>query len=70
MMDKPDSNSSPQAHLAAPGAGLPRLQALVLRHVLFPAFCRTTSWDKALGLFMHEGERVAAATQSLAPEAL
>jgi hypothetical protein len=69
-MDKPDSNSSPQANLAAPGAGLPRLQAFVLRHLFFPAFCRTTSWDKALGLFLSEGERVAAATQSLAPEAL
>jgi hypothetical protein len=70
MMDKPDSNSSPQANLAAPGAGLPRLQAFALRHVIFPAFCRTTSWDKALGLFLHEGETVAAAAQSLSPNAL
>ncbi len=70
MTDKPDSNASPQANLAAPGAGLPRLQAFALRHVLFPAFCRMTSWDKALGLFLQEGERVAAAAQSLAPEAL
>ncbi len=69
-MEKPDSNSSPQANLAAPGAGLPRLQAFVLRHVLFPTFCRTTSWDKALGLFRREGERVAAAAESLTPEAL
>jgi hypothetical protein len=35
--------------------------------MLFPAFCRKTSWDKALGLFLQEGERVAAAAQSLAP---
>jgi hypothetical protein len=70
MTDQADSNSSPQANLAAPGAGLPRLQAFVLRHVLFPAFCRTTSWDKALGLFLQEGERVVVAAQSLAPEAL
>jgi len=69
-MDKPDSNFPPQAELAAPGAGLPRVQAFVLRHVLFPAFYRMTSWDKALGLFLHEGERVAAAAQSLSPEAL
>lgn len=69
-MDKPDSNSSPQANLAAPGAGLPGVQGFVLRHVFFPAFCQRTSWDKALGLFLHEGERVAAAAQSLAPEAL
>lgn len=61
---------SPQENLAAPGAGLPPLQAFALRHVLFPAFCRTTSWDKALGLFLREGERVATAAQSLAPEAL
>lgn len=69
-MDEPDLNSSPNANLEAPGAGLPRLQAFVLRHVFFPAFCRTTSWDKALQLFLHEGERVVAAAQSLAPEAL
>lgn len=70
MPNQADSNSSPQPNLAAPGAGLPPLQAFVLRHVLFPAFCRTTSWDEALGLFLREGERVAAAAQSLAPEAL
>jgi hypothetical protein len=70
MTEKPVSSSSPQANLAAPGAGLPGLEAFVLRHVLFPAYCRTTSWDKALGLFRQEGERVAAAVQSLAPEAL
>lgn len=64
-MSKADANSSPQANLAAPGAGLPPLQAFLLRHVLFPAFCRTTSWDKALGLFMREGKRLAAAAQSL-----
>jgi hypothetical protein len=70
MTERPVSNSSQQANLAAPGAGLPGLQAVVLRHVLFPAFCRTTSWDKAVGLFRREGERVAAAAQSLAPQAL
>lgn len=70
MPPQADSNTSPQANLAAPGAGLPGVQAFVLRHVLFPAFCRTTSWDKALGLFLREGERLAAAAQSLAPEAL
>ncbi len=69
-MDKPDSNSSPQANLAPPGAGLPRVQAFVLRHVIFPTFCRSTSWDKALWLFLNEGERVVVAAQSLAPEAL
>lgn len=70
MPTQADSNTSPQTNLAAPGAGLPGVQAFVLRHVLFPAFCRTTSWDKALGLFLREGERLAAAAQSLAPEAL
>lgn len=58
---------SPQPNLAAPGAGLPVVQAFVLRHVLFPAFCRTTSWDRAVGLFLREGEHVAAAARSLAP---
>lgn len=70
MSPKPDSNPSAQAPLAAPGAGLPFFQALALRHVLFPAFCRMTSWDAALGLFLREGEAVAAAAQSLSAQAL
>ena len=70
MTGKADSNSSPQENLAAPGAGLPRLQAFALRRVIFPAYCLTTSWDKALELFLHEGEKVAVAAQSLSPEAL
>ncbi|MEW6163578.1 MAG: DinB family protein [Pseudomonadota bacterium] len=70
MKNNTDSPSSPQPNLAAPGAGLPPVQAFMLRHVLFPAFCRTTSWDEALGLFLREGERVAAAARSLAPGAL
>jgi len=71
MTENPsDSTASPQAKLAAPGAGLPFLQALALRHVLFPAFCRKTSWDEALALFLREGETVAAAAQSLSDQAL
>lgn len=69
-MVTPETNPSPRAALAAPGAGLPRLQAWALRHVLFPAFCRKTSWDQALALFAHEGAQVLAAAQALPPDAL
>ena len=70
MTEQSPASSSPQANLQAPGAGLPGVQAFFLRHVLFPAFCRTTSWDKAVALFLREGECVLAAAQSLAPDAL
>ena len=70
MSSSGTARPAPPPNLAAPGAGLPPVQAFMLRHVLFPAFCRTTSWDEALGLFLREGERVAAAARSLAPEAL
>ena len=38
-----------QKSLAPPGAGLPVVQAFVLRHIVFPAYCLTTCWDKAVG---------------------
>lgn len=34
--------------LAPPGNGLPPVEAWVNRHVLFPLFCRATSWQKAV----------------------
>lgn len=69
-MVTPETNPFRRAARAAPGAGLPRLQAWALRPVRFPAFCRQTSWDQALTLFAHEGAQVLAVAQALTSEAL
>lgn len=47
-----------QSSLAPPGAGLPPLQAAMLRHLMFPVYRRLTSWDKALAVFETEGRRI------------
>ena len=57
-----------QKSLAPPGAGLPVVQAFPLRYLLFPAYCRMTSWRKALAVFQLEGERVIALVEPLSPE--
>ena len=69
-MSKADSKPSVQPKLAAPGAGLPLLQATFLRYLFFPAFCMTVSWDKALKMFSHEGEKLTTAAKTLSPEQL
>jgi hypothetical protein len=59
-----------QKSLAPPGAGLPVIQAFVLRYVLFPAYCRITSWQKALAAFQGEGDRIIALAEPLSPQQL
>jgi hypothetical protein len=54
-----------QKSLAPPGAGLPIVQAFVLRHLVFPAYCLTTSWDKALAAFQDGGQKVIALAEPL-----
>jgi len=56
--------------LAPPGAGLPVVQAFVLRHIAFPAYCLTTSWDKAVAAFQAEGQKVIALVESPSAEQL
>ena len=45
--------------------GLPRFQAFVLRHVLFPTYCRFTSWEKAATVFEAEGKKLIALARPL-----
>ena len=59
-----------QNSLAPPGAGLPAVQAFLLRYLLFPAFCRTNSWQKALAKFQAEGDRIVALAESLSSKQL
>jgi hypothetical protein len=46
-------------------AGLPKFQALLLRYVLFPTYCRFTSWDKAAAVFEAEGKKLIALARPL-----
>lgn len=57
-----------QNSLAPPGAGLPVVQGFFLRHMIFPAYCLTTSWDKALAAFQAEGQKVIALADPLSNE--
>jgi hypothetical protein len=63
------ASQSIQATLAAPAVGLPRFQAVLLRHVLFPAYCYRTSWDRSAVAFRAEGQKVIGLIQSLSPSA-
>jgi hypothetical protein len=56
-----------QASLAPPGAGLPRFQAFMLRYVLFPTYCRFTSWDTAAAVFEAEGKKLIELARPLPP---
>jgi hypothetical protein len=63
------ASHSIQATLAPPAAGLPRFQAVLFRHLLFPAYCRRTSWDRSAAVFHAEGQKVMGLAQSLPPSA-
>jgi hypothetical protein len=59
-----------QKSLAAPGAGLPVVPAFALRHLIFPAYCLMTSWDKALAVFQTQGQKVLALAEPLSEDRL
>jgi hypothetical protein len=59
-----------QKSLAPPGGGLPVVQAFLLRYLLFPAFCLTNSWQKALTKFSAEGDRIVGLAEPLSAEQL
>ena len=59
-----------QKSLAPPGAGLPVVQKFILRYLLFPAFCRTNTWQKALAKFQAKGDTIVALAERLSPEQL
>ena len=50
-----------QKLLGPPGAGLPVFQAFLLRYMIFPVYCLTTSWDHATAAFQAEAQKVVAA---------
>jgi hypothetical protein len=58
----------PPVKLAPPGAGLPKLEAVFLRCVLLPVYCRLTSWTRALKAFEKQGKRLVELAESLPAE--
>ena len=61
-------SSGDDVQLAPPGAGLPRVQGFVLRYLVFPTFCRLTSWDKAGRMFQDEGQKLVELARKLPPD--
>lgn len=51
-------SNNPQSSLGKAGAGLPKLQTLLLRHIGFPLLRQFMSWDRALERFEAEGSKV------------
>jgi hypothetical protein len=44
--------------LDPPGAGLGMVEGWLARHIVFPVFCRTTSFEDATAIFEKEGRRI------------
>lgn len=44
--------------LDAPGAGLGKVEGWLARHIVFPVFCTTTSFENATAIFEKEGRRI------------
>lgn len=44
--------------LDPPGAGLGKVEGWLSRHIMFPVFCKTTSFEGATGIFEKEGRRI------------
>lgn len=44
--------------LEPPGAGLGIMEGWLTRHIVFPMFCRTTSFEDATSIFEQEGRRI------------
>jgi hypothetical protein len=59
---------NPQNSLGKAGAGLPKLQAIFLRHIGFPMLRRFLSWEGALSIFESEGHKVLKLVDGLSQE--
>lgn len=55
--------------LAAPGAGLPFLQRIVLRYFVFPRYSRKMTWEGSQKFFEKEGRKILEIAGGLRPEA-
>jgi uncharacterized damage-inducible protein DinB len=62
--------SAPEPKLQKPGAGLPWLEGVVLRYVLFPSSLRKSTWESNAARFAREGEKILARIEGLSDEDL
>jgi len=51
-------SDNPQDTLGKAGAGLPKVQAFVLRYIAFPMLRMSVSWENALKIFESEGAKM------------
>ena len=56
--------------LAPAGAGLPKAENFLLRHIVFPMGAAIMPWNLALRVFQHEGRKVSALARDIAPDLL
>ena len=56
--------------LAPAGAGLPKAENFLLRHIVVPMGAAAMPWNLALRAFQHEGRKVLALAKDIAPDLL
>lgn len=56
--------------LAAPGAGLPWWQLLLLRYFVFPRYSKKMTWESSQAFFEREGQKILRIARTLKPEDL
>lgn len=57
-----------EVKLDKPGAGLPPVEAFVSRHLFFPLYCATHSWEQSMVRFQDEGSRILDLAVHLPPD--
>ena len=64
------SDDDIQSAIEPSGAGPPKAQAFLLRHLFFPSYCWLTSWKRASAVFQAEGKRLLHLTKALPGDVL
>src|SRR5688500_9049812 len=62
--------TKPAPVLQPPGAGLPWLERMVAKYVIFPRACRRLTWATAARLFQEEGAKILAIWDAMPPARL
>ena len=69
MMSK-QKDEQVQANLGKAGDGLPLLEGIFLKHMLFPLLKNFMTWDKALFIFEREGHKILNLVKDMSHEQL
>ena len=65
-----ESDDDTQSALEPSGAGPPKAQVFLLRHLFFPSYCCLTSWKRAGAVFQAEGKRLLRLAKALPSDVL